>query len=331
MTRFRTTLLLTAAGLALFAGSAQADDAIDATIATAEESDTALAIGGETEQVALAYPERYAVQQDRKIGCSGEYAASLRKGYLYRYYGIDIADGRPTSQAEATVSCGMFTVNVGSSVLLGDRGEHVPAGIQSASAKDSDRLANESWVSVSLHPTVNTPVGRFEFTLGTVYRFLDHRDGAVISDDYSEVVIGVRYPITIGDVTARFGIESVKINPINDNNSLYAVSERLELEWRRADDFSLNFDIAYSHNVNSVTAVIHRNVWYGSLNGEKYFPEHNLAIRAGVQFSQYAGYDRRFDFVVERDGRLLKAQKHQGPQKAGFTYFPFVSIVKYWR
>lgn len=330
MTCVKALLLLTTAGCIFIAGSAHAEAAFDTSIATAGTTLASFDAGIEPELIARSYPARYA-RKRREPLCSGEMSFGVQRGYLYRYHGMDVANGQPTSQAVAKASCGDFAIEAGGSTLLSDGQDGIPAALvtQTATGTGSERLANEAWVILSYRPTVDTPIGRFNLEGSVVYRALDHGQRVFSTrDDYTELVARIGYPITWGPVVIEPYLRSTKANPVGYNNSLYWMAEGVKVDWQYSEDLSFNLEAACDHNVNSVTAVVHRNVCYGSVGARKQLAYDGWSIAAGMHFSQYAGYDQQFDFVVERDGRLLKSRKLATEPESDFEYYPYLSVTK---
>ena len=87
-------------------------------------------------------------------------------------------------------------------------------------------------------------------------------------------------------------------------------------------------NLNYMHNVNSVTAVIHRNVFYGSVEGSKQLPDQAWTITVGFWFSQYGEQDSRFDVLIDRDGRMNRVKPASGPSSQKMVTIQYARIAR---
>ena len=250
--------------------------------------------------------------------CSGTAALGVQNGYFYPNYGMDVANNKPTSQGAVTGTCEDFTAEVGGSKLLSSKeGSH------------SERLANEWWVRGTYHPEYKTPIGRFRFEFTVSYRGLDHGQGlGATRDDSTELIGGIGYPMTFGSFEVMPCIRSVKSNPVGYNNSLYWAGECLGIKGPLPGDGTFRMNLNYMHNVNSVTAVIHRNVFYGSVEGSKQLPDQAWTITVGFWFSQYGEQDSRFDVLIDRDGRMNRVKPSSGPSSQKMVTIQYARISR---
>jgi hypothetical protein len=317
------TLLLASATAALLwtnpAFASEEDPPDDAPIATAPlEPVTAMEPILLEEPETLPEPRVYGpwlTQQPSSTELTGVATIGLQHGYFYRYYGFDVANGKTTSQATVSVSYGDFSSEIGGSKLLESKD----------SPRSSERLANEYWVGLAYRPEFETVVGRFRFDFAVVYRGLDHGQGlGAIRDDSTELVAGVGYPRTFGQLEIMPHVLSVKSNPVGYNNSLYFAGVGLATKWRLPRyGIALSADVMDWHNVNSTTAVIHRNVTTLSLAASRTLSKTGWTGTVGVTVSRYSTQDGRFDMFVERDGRLLRTTQASSAGLTANPYFRF--------
>lgn len=318
----RAFLLASAVTTLLFATPALAQDEEppdDAPIATApHEAVAATEVASSPEPITLPPPAERGPWLTKKPDApelSGTATVGLQHGYFYRYYGFDVANGKTTSQASVTVQYGDFNAEVGGSKLLESKD----------SPRSSERLANEYWVGLSYRPEFETFAGRFRFDFAVIYRGLDHGQGlGAIRDDSTELVAGVGYPMTFGRLEVMPHILSVKSNPVGYNNSLYFAGIGLTTKWRvPRSGIVLYADLMDWHNVNSTTAVIHRNVTTLSLAASRALTKSGWTGTVGVTLSRYSDQDARFDMFVERDGRTLRTTQASSPGLSANPYFRF--------
>lgn len=246
---------------------------------------------------------------------SGVATVGMQQGYFYRYYGYDVANNKATSQAAVTLGYGDFSAEVGGSKLLESKD----------SPRSSERLANEYWIQLAYRPEYETVVGRFRFDFAVIYRGLDHGQGlGATRDDSTELVAGIGYPMTFGNLEVMPHFLSVKSNPIGYNNSLYFTGVGLDTRWHlRHYGIVLYADLMDWHNVNSTTAVIHRNVTTLSLAASRTIAGSRWTGTLGVTLSRYGEQDGRFDMIVERDGRTLRTTQNRSPALTANPYFRF--------
>lgn len=320
------TSLLVAAAIILCPASAWAQEDPDAPIATAPSESVLVVVeelSGEPELLPPPVPPElrppWLTKETLSSELSGVATIGVQDGYFYRYYGFDVANSKPTSQATLSGSYGDWNVETGGSKLLSSRD----------SSQSSERLANEMWVGLSYRPEVETPIGRFRFDFAVVYRALDHGQGVFATrDDSTELIAGVGYPMTFGPFEIMPYVISVKSNPVGYNNSLYWAGAGLAGKLLLRDyGVVLSADLMDWHNVNSYTAVIHRNVTTGSLTGSKQLPFRGLTGTVGVWFSRYSEQDSRFDLLVERDGRMLRTAAAPGSSKGKYVATPYAKIA----
>ncbi len=254
--------------------------------------------------------------ETRDTPCSGTMSTGFERGYVYPHYGIDVAPGAPVVQLKVALTCGHITAHWQGTSELSTNSTYGHRG-----------LADEQRVGLTYHNLTPTPLGDFTYEVSATYLGLDMGQGVGVSrDDYVELTVLLARPITRGTWKVTPSLRLVKDIPVAHNNPLYWGEGGLRVEGPFARDSRFYVDGVLVHNVNSTTAVPHKNVWYGEA-GVSTPVNARLTTVMGVRFTQYGARDSRSFLVIERDGRLVQHPR-MGPKPTNHPNLnPFFQFI----
>lgn len=259
----------------------------------------ALLLTGGVLATTAAYAQSPVVE---KPDCSGTLTTGIERGYVYPNYGIDVAPGAAVARAAVALTCG-----------------HLTASWQGTSELSTDDtyghrgLADEQRVGLTYHHQAGTPLGTFTYAISVTYLGLDMGQGVGVSrDDYVELTAKVARPTTYGRWTLTPYVEAVKDIPVGHNNPLYWFTVGSRVETGVTEHAQLYVDVVAVHNINSTTAVPHKNVWYGETALVSELGP-RLSATMGFVFTQYGKRDSRSFLDVQPDGRLVQKPR-TGPK-----------------
>jgi hypothetical protein len=223
----------------------------------------------------------------------GMIEVGVSQGHLDRNYGIDIAPEKAIEGTVISYTHDHFTGILRSFTLI-------------SSADYGHRgMGDEQQLQFAYHAADQTRLGRFEYQAAISYRLLDMGKGlGDISDDYIEFTGQLAYPIRLGGswkITPYARV--VKDIPVGHNNPLTWEGGGVRLYIPIMSDARLYVDGLFLHDVNSETAVPHKNVWdiEVGVSRKLWF---GVVGTMGATYPQYSERDTRFEYRPRFDGRL---------------------------
>jgi len=262
--------------------------------------------------VAFFYGASASAQDQSGAACSAVVEIGLQRGLSLPNYGVDVAPGKAVTHDRVAVTCNHFTGEAGGSALLSGSGTYGHRG-----------PVDEQWLKGAYGNEVGTAIGTFSYEASLAYHVIDLGQGLKDSgDDYVALAAEIGYPLEVRNwkVTPSIGVD--KYIPVGHNNPLYWQKARLRIKRLNADGSMFYVDGESVHNVNSTTAVIHKNVWEIEAGYTKPLG-HGWTGTAGLMVTQYGNSDRHFRLFLERDGRMTPFRK-SGPmpdEKRGVNPF----------
>ncbi|MDB5237294.1 MAG: hypothetical protein JWL88_396 [Parcubacteria group bacterium] len=223
----------------------------------------------------------------------GTIEIGLSQGYLYPNYGIDIAPDKTVARTAISYTH-----------------DHVTGTFRTFSLLSSGRgyghrgLGNEQQLELAYHDAAQTRLGTFEYLGSVNYRFINTGHHAGTGDDYIEITAQLGYPVKlIGSLKGTPYIRAVKDIPVGHNNPLFWEMAGIRVSGPFLSNMKFYLDFVSVHNINSTTAVPHKNEWYAEAGVSR--PLFGSVVGTlGVTYTQYSRKDMRFEYLPRRDARL---------------------------
>jgi hypothetical protein len=247
--------------------------------------------------------------------CAGSMSLGFGQGDVLPYYGIDVADGKPVSHGDVSYGCRLtahdrFAVELGATAPL---------------ATTHGDLGQERWFTVGFDHRMQFGPGKIMFGVSTSYRSINRFQS--MADDNARLSAHVSYAFAWGRLTMAPNIEWIRDVPMKKTNILNWTELALPVSFSLADGGSIYFAPRFVHNVNSFTAVLHKNTWYGAL-GHITPPWHHLTLDTGISFAQYREHDSAFDLyaAADGDGKIWQVPKVGGARSGGPVVGLFATV-----
>lgn len=235
---------------------------------------------------APAYAQSEAPSSDNGV----TFEAGLSQGHFDPNYGINFVPEKTVVQTEIS-----YTHNTVTAVLR---------TFTVAEPERHQSLGDEQQFGLIYHDADHTRFGTFSYEGSVTYRALNMGHVSGTSDDYVEVAGRLAYPVNITGswiVVPYAGL--TKEIPVGHNNPLFFGSGGLLFCGPILSDAHFCIDAVSVHDVNSTTAVPHKNVWYVR-------PEvsrglwYGIVGTVGFTYSQFSERDTQFEYIPQADGRL---------------------------
>ncbi|MDB5265877.1 MAG: hypothetical protein JWM39_590 [Parcubacteria group bacterium] len=243
--------------------------------------------------VVLYAAPAYAEELNSPNGNGGTIEIGLSQGHLDPNYGIDLAPEKTVAQTSISYTYDHFTGTWRTLNMLSSGRSYGRLG-----------LGNEEQLELAYHNADQTRLGTFEYLGSVNYRFIDTGHNAGMSDDYIEVTGQLGYPVKIvGSLKVMPYVRAVKDVPVGHNNPLFWDMAGVRINGPILSDAKFYLNLTSVHNVNSETAVPHKNVWYAEAGVSRLL--YGLVVGTlGATYSEYSKEDTRFEYLPQRDARL---------------------------
>jgi hypothetical protein len=214
----------------------------------------------------------------------------VSQGRLDPNYGIDLAPEKTVARAAVTFTHDHFSGMLRNYTVV--------------STDSHQGLGDEQQIEGCYHTADVTRLGTFAYKACATYRALNMGHGSGTSDDYLEAMGQLAYPLKIaGSFDFAPYVRVVKEIPVGHNNPLFWGMGGVLFCGPVLSDARFCVDAVSVHNVNSETAVPHKNTWSVEANVKRpiWF---GIIGMLGVSYTEYSERDTRYEYRPRADGRL---------------------------